>query len=124
MIALAAAALTAIVGATVVDGGGRADVADAVVVIRGGVIAAAGDRMRTGIPKGAVIVDGRRLWLAPAPDAPVKDAPALVKAAAALVRASESRIQPGKPARLVLLDGDPRRSGGAAIAVRRSWPPQ
>ena len=52
-------AVTVIVGATLVDGGGRAPVADSVIVVRGGVIAAVGDRVHTPIPKGASLIDGR-----------------------------------------------------------------
>ena len=64
---LFAAAVTVIVGATLGDGGGRAPVADSIVVVRDGTIAAVGDRMHTAIPKGASLIDGRSTWIAPAP---------------------------------------------------------
>jgi hypothetical protein len=111
------ATVTVIVGATLVDGGGRAPVADSVVVVRGTAIAAVGDRVHTPIPKGAALVDGRRRWLAPAP---ATAAPALVPAITALVRGPLARVQVGQPAHLALLDADPRADGTAA-RVRRHW---
>ena len=114
------AALTVIVGATVLDGGGRPDLRDSVVVIRGATIAAVGDRAHTPVPKGADIVDGRRLFLVPAPD-PALAGVALAKGVAALVRGGDARIQAGKPARLVLLDGDPRSAAASAVRIRRAW---
>lgn len=111
--------LTAIVGATLVDGGGRPDLRDSVVVLRGATIAAAGDRMRTPIPKGAEIVDGRKAWLAPGPVAPVP-APSLAAAAASLARGREALVQPGRPARLLLLDADPR-ARAERVRVVRAW---
>lgn len=113
------AALTVIVGATLVDGGGRAPVADSVVVVRGAVIAAVGDRMHTPIPKGAALVDGRRLWIAPAPATSAAGA-ALTRAIAGIVRGPMARAQPGQPAHLALLDADPRRDDAPA-RVRRRW---
>jgi hypothetical protein len=110
-------AVTVIVGATLVDGGGRAPVADSVVVVRGTVIAAVGDRVHTAIPKGAALVDGRRAWIAPAPPA----GPPLPAAIAGIVRGPTARVQPGQPAHLALLDADPRRGEGAYARVRRHW---
>jgi hypothetical protein len=108
--------LTVIVGATLVDGGGRAPVADSVVVVRGAVIAAVGDRVHTPIPKGAVLVDGRRSWLAPAPATP---GDGLARAIAAILRGPKARVQAGEPGNLALLDADPRR--GADARVQRLW---
>lgn len=113
-------AVTVIVGATLVDGGGRAPLADSIVVIRGTTIAAVGDRMRTPIPKGATLVDGRRLWLAPAAGGEVAAA-ALPPAIAVILRGADPRVAAGQPAHLALLDGDPRGEGGAKAAVRRRW---
>jgi hypothetical protein len=106
-----------IVGATLVDGGGRAPVSDSVVVVRGAVITAVGDRVHTPIPKGAALVDGRRSWIAPAP----ATGPALPAAIAAIVRGPTARVQAGQPAHLVLLDADPRPAEGAPPRVRRLW---
>jgi hypothetical protein len=111
-------AVVVIVGATLVDGGGRAPLADSIVVVRGGQIAAVGDRMHTPIPKGATLVEGRRLWIAPAPATPD---PALVPAIAALLRGPVARVQAGQPAHLALLDADPRREDGPRVGVRRLW---
>ncbi|MFN0119478.1 MAG: amidohydrolase family protein [Blastocatellia bacterium] len=61
----AAAQIMAITGATLIDGRGGAPVPDAVVVIRGDKIAAAGARKTVAIPKGAEIVEARGLTLAP-----------------------------------------------------------
>jgi len=123
LVALLAAAgpddarVTVIVGATLVDGGGRAPVADSVVILRGPVLAAVGDRVHTPIPKGAAIVDGRHAWIAPAPATTTGD---LARAIAGLVRGPVSRLQAGQPAHVALLDGDPR-TGGVTPAVRRLW---
>ena len=110
--------VTVIVGATLVDGGGRAPVADSVVVVRGASIVAVGDRVHTPSPKGATLVDGRRAWIAPAPARP---GAALDRAIAALVRGTTARIVVGQPAHLALLDADPRRDDGGPIRVRRLW---
>ena len=124
MIALLLAALlaaapaepvTVIVGATLVDGGGKAPLADAIVVLRGGRIAEVGDRAHTAIPKGATLIDGRKAWVAPAPEGPEGD---LVTAIAALVRGEKARLRAGEPAHLALLDGDPR---AGRPKVRRAW---
>ena len=114
------AAVTVIVGATLVDGGGRAPVADSVIVVRGGVIAAVGDRVHTPIPKGASLIDGRRAWIVPAPAEPVPDE-SLTRAIGEILRGPVARVQVGQPAHLALLDGDPRRVEGAAPRVRRRW---
>jgi imidazolonepropionase-like amidohydrolase len=55
----------AVAGATLVDGTGRAPVADSVVVVRGDRIVAAGPRSAAKIPKGARVVDARGKWLMP-----------------------------------------------------------
>ena len=111
----APAPLTVIVGATVVDAGGKAPREDAIVVIRDGRIAAVGDRAHTAIPKGAALVDGRRAWIAPAPAAPGKDVQAEI---VALLAGAGPRIRPGQPAHLALLSGDPRKG---RVEVRRVW---
>jgi hypothetical protein len=112
-------AVTVIVGATLVDGGGRPPVTDSIVVVRGPVVAAVGDRMRTAIPKGASLVDGRRLWIAPV-GADSAAGPALVPAIAAILRGPTARVVAGQPAHLALLDADPRRETPAP-AVKRIW---
>jgi imidazolonepropionase-like amidohydrolase len=55
----------AIVGATVVDGTGRPPVANAVVVISGGRIAAVGPRASTPVPPGADTIDGTNQFVVP-----------------------------------------------------------
>ena len=113
--ATAPAPLTVIVGATLVDAGGKAPLDDAVVVLRDGRIEAVGDRAHTAIPKGAALVDGRRLWIAPAPAMPGKDVTA---ESVALLAGTEPRIRAGQPAHLALLSGDPRKG---KVEVKRRW---
>jgi imidazolonepropionase-like amidohydrolase len=60
-----AAHVVAIAGATLIDGRGGSPVADAVVVVRGGRIVAAGTRGAVSIPSAADIVDGQGLTLLP-----------------------------------------------------------
>ncbi len=55
----------AIVGATLVDGTGRAPVRDAVVVLREGRIECAGPRTRCPVPAGVDTLDARGLWVLP-----------------------------------------------------------
>jgi N-acyl-D-amino-acid deacylase len=55
----------AITGATLIDGSGRIPIKDAVVVIRGDSIVAAGRRGKIKIPDGAKVIDARALVLAP-----------------------------------------------------------
>ena len=55
----------AIVGATLIDGTGRAPVRDAVVILRDGKIEAAGPRSRVRIPVGIDTLDARGCWLLP-----------------------------------------------------------
>ena len=55
----------AIVGATLIDGNGGAAVADAVIVIQDGTIAAAGPRASVAIPAGATVVDGKGTFVVP-----------------------------------------------------------
>jgi imidazolonepropionase-like amidohydrolase len=55
----------AIVGATLIDGNGGAPVPDAVVVVRGRRIAAAGSRAATPVPKDARVIDGRGKFVTP-----------------------------------------------------------
>lgn len=112
-------AVTVVVGATLLDGGGREPVADSVVVLRGTAIAAVGDRMRTPIPKGAVLIDGRRLWITPAPASAVGRA-ALLPAIADVLSGPDARVLPGRPAHLALFDADPRREGRVP-GLRRLW---
>jgi hypothetical protein len=111
----APAPLTVIVGATLVDAGGKAPLEDAIVVLRDGRIEAVGDRAHTPIPKGAALVDGRRAWVAPAPAAPGKDVTAEI---VALLAGAEPRIRAGQPAHLALLSGDPRKG---RVEVKRRW---
>ena len=111
------ARMTVIVGATLVDGGGRPPVADSVVIIRGGSITAVGDRVHTPIPKGVTLVDGRRRWIAPGPAVLSDD---LASAIVLLSRGPAPRVVAGQPAHLALVDGDPRLDR-AAPAVHRLW---
>lgn len=60
-----AAHCAAIVGATLIDGRGGPPVRDAVVVIRGDRIVAAGARGATDVPAGAEVVRGAGLWVLP-----------------------------------------------------------
>ena len=57
--------VVAIVGATLVDGSGRAPVSDAVVILRGDRIEAVGPRRRVRVPRGARVVEARGLIIAP-----------------------------------------------------------
>lgn len=59
------AAVTAITGATLIDGNGGAPVADSVVVIANGRITAAGPRASTTVPSGATIINGGGKFLLP-----------------------------------------------------------
>lgn len=58
-------ATTAIVGATLIDGNGGAPVADAVVVVNGGRITAAGPRTSVTVPAGATTIDGKGKFVTP-----------------------------------------------------------
>ena len=111
----APAPLTVIVGATLVDAGGKGPVEDAIVVIRDGRIEAVGDRARTPIPKGALLVDGRKAVLAPTSPATGKDIQAEI---VSLLSGPAPRIRAGLPAHLALLSGDPRKG---KVEVRRRW---
>ena len=106
--------LTVVVGATLLDAG-KPPLADAVVVIGNGKITAVGDRAHTPIPKGAALVDGRKLFLAPAPGKPGKDVAAEI---IALLGGAAPRVIAGQPAHLALLSGDPR---GGKVEVKRRW---
>ena len=55
----------AIAGATLVDGTGTPPIADSVVIVRGGRIAAAGPRRQVAIPKGTPVVDATGQTLLP-----------------------------------------------------------
>ena len=55
----------AIVGATLVDGSGRAPLRNSVVVLKGDLIVAAGQRNRVQIPAGARVIEARGLVVAP-----------------------------------------------------------
>ncbi|MEJ7711778.1 MAG: amidohydrolase family protein [Pyrinomonadaceae bacterium] len=57
--------MIAIIGATLVDGSGRALRRGAVVLVRGDEIIAVGRRSSTKVPKGARVIDARGLVLAP-----------------------------------------------------------
>jgi hypothetical protein len=106
--------VTVVVGATLLDAG-KPPLADAIVVIAGGRIAAVGDRAHTPIPKGATLVDGRKLFLAPAPAEAVKDVSVAV---VSLLSGSRPRVRVGEPAHVVLLSADPRKG---AAEVRQIW---
>jgi N-acyl-D-amino-acid deacylase len=55
----------AIVGATLIDGSGRAPIADSVVVLKNDSILAAGKRTQITVPEGARIIEARGLVVAP-----------------------------------------------------------
>lgn len=55
----------AIVGVTLIDGNGGAPVPDAIVLIRGGTIAAVGTRATIAVPKGARVMSGAGQYLVP-----------------------------------------------------------
>ncbi|HEX6285320.1 MAG TPA: amidohydrolase family protein, partial [Pyrinomonadaceae bacterium] len=55
----------AIVGATMIDGSGRAPVADAAVVLKGDSIVAAGKRSQVQVPAGARVIEARGLVVSP-----------------------------------------------------------
>ena len=57
--------VTAITGATLIDGNGGAPVSDALVLIAGGHITAAGPRGSTAIPSGATIINGAGKFIVP-----------------------------------------------------------
>ncbi len=57
--------LSAIVGATLIDGRGGAPLLDAVVVVRGEKILAVGKRTAVSIPAGAEVIDAKGLTLLP-----------------------------------------------------------
>lgn len=63
--AQAVPAVTAVVGATLIDGTGGAPLPDAVVVITGKRITAVGPRASVPVPGGARIIDGTGKWLVP-----------------------------------------------------------
>ena len=63
--AQAPVAVTAIVGATLIDGNGGAAVPDAVVVVTGNKITMVGKRGAVTIPANARIIDGKGKWLVP-----------------------------------------------------------
>jgi imidazolonepropionase-like amidohydrolase len=58
-------AVTAITGATLIDGNGGAAVSDSVIVIAGGRITAVGPRSSTTVPAGATIVNGNGKYVLP-----------------------------------------------------------
>ena len=60
-----AQAVTAITGGTLIDGNGGAPVADAVVVVTGSRIAAAGPRASVHVPDGATVIDAKGRYVVP-----------------------------------------------------------
>ena len=58
-------ALIVILGATLIDGSGRASLKNSVVILQGDSIVAAGPRNRVRIPSGAQVIDARGLVVAP-----------------------------------------------------------
>src|SRR5690349_4310142 len=65
LVATQPAAVTAITGATLIDGNGGAAIADAIVLITGNSITAAGPRSSTTIPAGATIINGAGKFIVP-----------------------------------------------------------
>lgn len=63
--AISAGDVTAIIGGTLIDGSGRAAVGDAVVIIKGDSIEAAGQRGQVRIPPDARVIDASGLVIAP-----------------------------------------------------------
>src|SRR6516225_8679872 len=61
----AAESVTAIVGATVIDGNGGPPLADTTVVVRGKRIAAIGPRASVTVPAGATVIDGAAKYVTP-----------------------------------------------------------
>lgn len=59
------ATVTAIVGATIIDGTGGQPLTDGVVVVEGSRITAVGPRASVSVPAGATIVDGKGRWVVP-----------------------------------------------------------
>lgn len=59
------ARVAAVVGGTVIDGTGRAPLADATVVMRAGRIRAVGPRDRVPLPPDAEVIDARGKWIIP-----------------------------------------------------------
>ena len=57
--------MTAIVGGTLIDGNGGPPVADAVVLVRGGRITAAGPQGAVAVPADAERIDARGRWIIP-----------------------------------------------------------
>src|SRR5215472_8565678 len=57
--------VVAITGATLLDGSGHSPVSNAVVVIKGDSIVAAGKRGETSLPEGARVIDASGLTIAP-----------------------------------------------------------
>lgn len=57
--------VTAIVGATIIDGNGAAPLVDGTIVVRGSRIVSVGPRDRVAVPAGARTIDGRGRWVTP-----------------------------------------------------------
>ena len=83
----------AIVGATLIAEG-RDTIPYSIVLVKGGTITAVGTQAGVPIPKTSAITDGLRQYLV-ATDATGKP--------------TQGRLEPGQPANLALLDGDPRQ---------------
>lgn len=107
--ACTASPLVAVVGATLLDGGGRPPLADAVVVMRGAEVIAVGTRAATGIPKGATLVDGRGRFVVAAPDDAARlDPAALAEAIRGRLAAKAPFVAVGRRTALAVLRDDPR----------------
>jgi len=55
----------ALVGATLIDGTGRAAIPDAAVIVRAGMIECAGTRRECPVPEGVDVLDARGAWITP-----------------------------------------------------------
>ena len=130
-----------LVGATLIDGTGAAPLPDAVVVIDGDRIVAAGPQSHVPLPKGYRIVSARGRFLVPV-DAPTDTAgiealrasvsagaDPLAAFTAALRRRQEERqlgrggpprlLQAGAPADLLLVEGDPLTDFGRLAHIQQ-----
>jgi imidazolonepropionase-like amidohydrolase len=102
---------TAIIGPTLIDGSGAPPVDDAVVLIEGSTIRAAGPRAVVPLPASAETVDGRGKFVVPLKFDPARRGQV---------------IRAGSPANLMLLDRNPLADPGsvarpAAVMENGQW---